>query len=203
MNSLAHFWTVQAFLPGMQALGRGNIVTIASALGILGCSGVVDYCASKHAAVGFTEALHFELRKQGYSGMVIRVSATLKNNRNSTSWLFSRAYACTSRHLTLPYCPPLDIHTTCVCPGLVQTKLFQGVFIRWPLLIPPLTPKYLAGRVLEAVRCNQTLLATPRIGYAVPLLRALLPGATFDELVEWLGASEGMDTFRGRNEREP
>jgi len=64
VNSLALFWTTRAFLPGMLARNRGHVVTIASAAGIVGTAKLVDYCASKHAAVGFDEALRLELRRE-------------------------------------------------------------------------------------------------------------------------------------------
>jgi all-trans-retinol dehydrogenase (NAD+) len=65
VNTLAHFWTVKAFLPNMIKAGRGHIVTISSAGGILGSARLVDYSASKFAAFGFDEALRAELKKQG------------------------------------------------------------------------------------------------------------------------------------------
>jgi all-trans-retinol dehydrogenase (NAD+) len=65
INTLAHFWTVKAFLPDMIKANRGHIVTIASAGGIIGSAGLVDYSASKFAAFGFDEALRAEFRKQG------------------------------------------------------------------------------------------------------------------------------------------
>jgi len=40
---------------------RGHIVTIASAAGHFGVSGLVDYSASKYGAVGFDESLRLEL----------------------------------------------------------------------------------------------------------------------------------------------
>lgn len=61
VNTLALFWTAKAFLPGMIARGKGHVVTIASAAGIVGVSGLADYSASKFAAVGFDEALRMEL----------------------------------------------------------------------------------------------------------------------------------------------
>jgi all-trans-retinol dehydrogenase (NAD+) len=64
VNALALFWTSRAFLPPMLARDSGHIVTIASAAGIVGTSRLVDYCASKHAAVGFDEALRLELRRE-------------------------------------------------------------------------------------------------------------------------------------------
>jgi all-trans-retinol dehydrogenase (NAD+) len=65
VNVLAHFWTVKAFLPNMIEASSGHIVTIASAGGIVGAAGLVDYSASKFAAFGFDEALRAELKKQG------------------------------------------------------------------------------------------------------------------------------------------
>ena len=64
VNLLGHFWTVKAFLPDMVQANSGHIVTIASAGGIVGSSGLVDYSASKFAAFGFHEALRAELKKQ-------------------------------------------------------------------------------------------------------------------------------------------
>ena len=63
VNTLAHFWTVKAFLPEMIDAGRGHIVTIASAAGVIGVAGLADYCASKWAAVGFNESLRVELKQ--------------------------------------------------------------------------------------------------------------------------------------------
>ena len=65
VNVLAHFWTVKAFLPDMMEASTGHIVTIASAGGIVGAAGLVDYSASKFAVFGFDEALRAELKKQG------------------------------------------------------------------------------------------------------------------------------------------
>lgn len=63
VNTMSLFWTCRAFLPGMIAASRGHVVTVASAAGLLGVAGLVDYCTSKWAAVGFDEALRMELRR--------------------------------------------------------------------------------------------------------------------------------------------
>ena len=63
VNTLAHFWTVKAFLPQMIEADTGHIVTIASAAGVIGVAGLADYCASKWAAVGFNESLRVELKQ--------------------------------------------------------------------------------------------------------------------------------------------
>ena len=53
--------TVKSFLPDMIMQDSGHIVTVASLAGMNGMSRLVDYCASKFAAVGFDEALRTEL----------------------------------------------------------------------------------------------------------------------------------------------
>ena len=64
VNTLAHVYTVKEFLPSMIEKNHGHIVSIASAAGLAGTPGLVDYCASKSGAIGFDEALRLELRKQ-------------------------------------------------------------------------------------------------------------------------------------------
>lgn len=49
-------------LPGMLARGRGHVVQLASLAGKVGLPYAALYAASKHALVGFTHALHGELR---------------------------------------------------------------------------------------------------------------------------------------------
>jgi all-trans-retinol dehydrogenase (NAD+) len=63
VNTLALFWTTRAFLPEMIRRGTGHVVTVASAAGLVGVAGLVDYTASKFAAVGFDDALRSELRR--------------------------------------------------------------------------------------------------------------------------------------------
>ncbi|XP_055375803.1 estradiol 17-beta-dehydrogenase 11 [Condylostylus longicornis] len=69
VNIMAHFWTSKAFLPQMIEKDHGHIVTIASLAGHIGISKLVDYCASKFAAVGFDEALRLELDVLGHHGV--------------------------------------------------------------------------------------------------------------------------------------
>ena len=65
VNTLSLFRLTRAWLPGMRERGHGHIVTIASAGGISGTAKLVDYCASKFAAVGFDESLRTELKRRG------------------------------------------------------------------------------------------------------------------------------------------
>lgn len=65
VNTLAHFRTVRAFLPGMKEKGGGHIVTIASASGIAAVPRLADYSASKAAAIAFDESLRLEFAHDG------------------------------------------------------------------------------------------------------------------------------------------
>ena len=63
VNVLGLFWVTRAFLPTMIERGKGHVVTVASAAGLVGVVRQTDYSASKHAAIGFAESLRFELRR--------------------------------------------------------------------------------------------------------------------------------------------
>ncbi|KAM9166067.1 epidermal retinol dehydrogenase 2-like [Pangshura tecta] len=69
VNIMAHFWTYKAFLPAMIASNHGHLVSIASSAGLIGVSGLADYCASKFAAVGFAETVGLEMLAQGKTGI--------------------------------------------------------------------------------------------------------------------------------------
>lgn len=53
----------RAFLPQMQAANEGVIVNVSSVFGLIGTPNHADYCASKFAVRGFTEALMSELQE--------------------------------------------------------------------------------------------------------------------------------------------
>ena len=62
--------TVSALVPHMKARG-GAIVNVSSMAGFIGVFGYTDYCASKFAVVGLSEALRQELRPCGISVSVL------------------------------------------------------------------------------------------------------------------------------------
>ncbi len=71
VNFWGHVYFTRQFLPGMVAKGRGNIVNIASSAGMLGMVNLSDYCASKFADVGFSEALRRELKSNGHGNITV------------------------------------------------------------------------------------------------------------------------------------
>lgn len=68
VNLRSLFLVTKAFLPGLKraaaTLGSASVVNIASLAGRNGFEGGTAYCASKHAALGFSKALMLEVRKQ-------------------------------------------------------------------------------------------------------------------------------------------
>jgi len=57
INVMAHVYTSRAELPGMIERNEGYILITASAAGLLSQIGSAPYSATKHAAIGFAEAL--------------------------------------------------------------------------------------------------------------------------------------------------
>ncbi|KZC06950.1 Epidermal retinol dehydrogenase 2 [Dufourea novaeangliae] len=62
INVMAHFWTLQAFLPSMIQRNHGHVVALSSMAGLLGLTNLVPYCASKFAVRGLMESLNEEIR---------------------------------------------------------------------------------------------------------------------------------------------
>ncbi len=62
-------------LPGMLERGSGHIVNVASYLGELPAAGLATYCATKHAVIGFSEALRDEVAGTGVTVTTVLPSA--------------------------------------------------------------------------------------------------------------------------------
>ncbi|BFZ11153.1 hypothetical protein BsWGS_14192 [Bradybaena similaris] len=66
VNTLSHFWMIKEFLPAMIKKGQGHILNVISMAAFSGSNNLTDYCASKHAAMGFHESLIEELHVNGH-----------------------------------------------------------------------------------------------------------------------------------------
>lgn len=92
-NVRALFLVTRAVLPGMRALGRGDIVNIGSLAGKNGVANAVAYSASKHAVLGFGRSLMLEVRKEGIRVITIcpgSVDTPLLRNATAFSPAFDR-----------------------------------------------------------------------------------------------------------------
>ncbi|MDA7484861.1 SDR family NAD(P)-dependent oxidoreductase [Planktomarina temperata] len=70
VHVMAHVYACRAVLPAMLARGQGYLVQMASAAGLLNQIGDAAYSTSKHAAVGFAEALAIS---HGHEGLKVSV----------------------------------------------------------------------------------------------------------------------------------
>ncbi|KAL4903694.1 hypothetical protein BDW74DRAFT_38197 [Aspergillus multicolor] len=61
VNTLAHYWLAKEFLPAMIKHNHGMVVTVASQAGYTVTPNMVDYSATKAAAIAFHEGLGAEL----------------------------------------------------------------------------------------------------------------------------------------------
>jgi all-trans-retinol dehydrogenase (NAD+) len=67
-------WMMRAFMPAMVSRGEGHVVNVASILGIAPAGGAAVYCATKHALIGLTEAVRFELLERGCTGVGLTIA---------------------------------------------------------------------------------------------------------------------------------
>ena len=82
------------------------------------------------------------------------------------------------------------VFTTLVCPFVIKTGMFAEARSRWPRVLPLLEPEYAASKIVQGIRCNQTVILLPAAIHLIPILKALLPVAIADTLVEWFGVLE-------------
>ena len=81
------FWCAQAVAPVMKRQGAGRIVNIASSAGLRpSLTGIQAYTAAKHALVGLTRQLSFELAPQGITVNSVAPGFVLSNPTTQRQW---------------------------------------------------------------------------------------------------------------------
>jgi 3-oxoacyl-[acyl-carrier protein] reductase len=81
------FWLAQAAAPHMKAAGWGRIVTISSGAGLRpSLTGIQAYSAAKHALVGLTKQLSWELGPHGITVNSVAPGFVLSNPTTGRQW---------------------------------------------------------------------------------------------------------------------
>lgn len=87
VNAMGAFLTVRAVAPHMKARGYGRIVTISSGAGLRpSLTGIQAYCAAKHAVVGLTRQLSWELAPHGVTVNSVAPGFLRSNPSSEAQW---------------------------------------------------------------------------------------------------------------------
>ncbi len=129
VNVLGVMSCTRVFLPLMLDGGRGHVVNVASLAGRFATPGSSVYAATKHAVVGFSEALHFEVAPRG-----VRVTAV------NPGFVETEGFPHRGRHATGPL-PVLDPEPVA---DLIVRVVERGIAPERSI------PRWIAG--LQAVR---------------------------------------------------
>jgi all-trans-retinol dehydrogenase (NAD+) len=95
VNTLSHYFLAREFVPAMVARNHGMIVTVASLAAYVTIANMVDYAASKAAAVSFHEGLAAELKTR-YNAPKVR---TVVINQGYTKTALFQGYRNDSKFL--------------------------------------------------------------------------------------------------------
>jgi len=113
VNTLAHYWMAKEFLPSIAQRNHGMVVTVASIAAYITVPNMVDYGASKAAALSFHEGLTAELKTR-YNAPKVR---TVVINQGYTKTPLFEGYNNDSKFLM----PALEPET--VAEGIVKQVL--------------------------------------------------------------------------------
>jgi 3-oxoacyl-[acyl-carrier protein] reductase len=96
VNATGAFLTVRAIAPHMKARGYGRIVTISSGAGLRpSLTGIQAYCAAKHAVVGLTRQLSWELAPHGITVNSVAPGFLRSNPSSEAQW---QSYSAERQH---------------------------------------------------------------------------------------------------------
>jgi 3-oxoacyl-[acyl-carrier protein] reductase len=86
-NADSAFWCIQAAAPAMKRRKKGRIVTISSGAGLRpSLTGIQGYAAAKHAVVGITRQLSWELAPHGITVNSVAPGFVISNPSTERQW---------------------------------------------------------------------------------------------------------------------
>lgn len=141
INSIAPMLVTRALLPGMIARGRGHVVNIASAAGMVSNPNMSVYCASKWAMIGWSDSLRLEMQMGGtgvrvttvaptyvgtgmFAGAKLRLIPVLRPDR------VADAIVRAIRHDRILLRLPAILNTLPLVRGIMPTRVFDAVGAR-------------------------------------------------------------------------
>lgn len=148
VNTIAHCWTLAAFLPSMIERGRGHVIETCSILGYTWGRSAAPYVASKHALKGYIESVKEDIR---YNKANVTVSLVYPHN--TITDLTAQADLSAK---TYPFLMPR------MTPGFVASKIIEGVrrndehiyipgYIRSLAMLIPALPPQVVRRITDII----------------------------------------------------
>jgi len=90
------------------------------------------------------------------------------------------------------------VHTTLVCPGFINTGMFDGVGVKWNWAFPLLEPEYVVNTIVTGVLTNENLIMMPFTLRLIAAVKFWLPYKALAVIGRYSGYTSSMDNFRGR-----
>ncbi|XP_071956730.1 epidermal retinol dehydrogenase 2-like [Antedon mediterranea] len=94
-----------------------------------------------------------------------------------------------------------DVKFTLVNPYHITTEMFKGVKIKYPFILPSLSPTSVGKRVVDAVVTNQEVLVLPWIMHVFVYLKTILPVEVLLKVANFFGVLQSMDEFVGHGKK--
>ena len=91
----------------------------------------------------------------------------------------------------------VHVGMTIVCPGYVQTGMFDGA--KEPILVPILTPEKLAKKIVKAVQKNKRFVLEPAFIKFLPFIKGVFPQFVLDFFGHVMGVNRSMDLWKGHS----
>jgi len=94
------------------------------------------------------------------------------------------------------------IKTTLVCPGFIDTGMFDGVGVKWDWAFPLLKPDYVVDRIVQGVLTNEILVIMPTMLKLIAMIKYWMPYKALAVIGRYSGYTASMDNFRGRQKNK-